>query len=66
MTIKRASCGDLQRPGEEKDAARPAAQERITYITPDNPALQGQGHHPDLLTQHVRVHVADSARIQIM
>lgn len=50
--MKSGSCGDSQKPGEEKIAARPAAKERIAYITPDNPALQGQGHHPDLQTQH--------------
>lgn len=43
------SCADLQRPGEEEAAARPAGKAGIKYITPDDPALQGQGHYPDWL-----------------
>lgn len=58
---KTTGCADLQRPGEEEEAARPAVKAGIKYITPDNPALQGQGHHPDLHTNrctqiHTKVH----------
>lgn len=55
--MKTSICRDSQKPGDEKIAARPEAKERIAYITPDNPALQGQGHHPDLLTKHTHTHV---------